>query len=484
MSHRLAVAALALALLAPAASTAAVAVAPADGAGPGGQAPVAARAAGPRATVARTVKVGHDPVRIRSAGPRKRVRLTFRATEGQLLNLALWAKGGRYDFPRPPCAAWELRRGRRVIEPWAPGFWKVPRTATYVATVEPCERITARAQLRKVVRTDARLDGPPTRVGGRRDVTHLVQVDVPAGEMVSVLERSEVKYVILPDATTVTTSPSGTIITLEAGRPVGVPRTPTTPGRHYLVPDPGARLTISHALEHDAEVDGSTVPLRNLGAPARSHLVGFTGQAGQWIYPELVGPDGRALPALRRSVSLLGPDLAPVSRWLMTPCPGEATSTDCVQLAAGPWQLPATGTYRMTVSMRGSTGGDSVDLRVRSAAVADALTVDGPAVTYAAATPGQWVVGALPDDATDATVATVGDVSASLTDWRVTAVTGFPNVCGHRSGNGCSDYYYSQLTPADPTRALSHDYNAGPRLAVLAVPPGVQGSLSLSLSGR
>lgn len=480
MLHRLTAALLGLVLLVPAGAV----TAPAASAAEDRAAPAAARAAAPRATVARTVRVGHVPVRFRSAGPKKTVRLTFRGTNGQFLNLALWAKRGTSTFGRPPCATWELRRGRHVVKPWAPGYWKIPRTATYVATVEPCERLTGRAQLRTVVLTDALLDGSPTQVGQRRGVTHLVRVGVPAGEVVSVLESPAVKYVILPDATTVTVTSYASSLALEAGRPVGIPRTPTTPGRHYLVPAPGAQLNVSRALRHEARVDGTAVTLPGLGAPGRKHLVSFTGQAGQWIYPELVGADGRAVAAPLRATSLLGPDLAGISSWLMTPCPGEPTSTDCVQLAAGPWQLPATGTYRMTVSVARSTGADSFDLRVRAATVTGALTVDGPAVTYAATSPGQWVVGALPDDATSATVATVGNVSSSLTDWRVTAVTGFPNVCGPRSGNGCPDYYYTELTPADPTQGLSSDYNVGPRLALLAVPPGVQGSLDLSLSGR
>ena len=480
MSHRLGAALLGLILLISAGAVAA----PATRAAEGREAPVAARAEAPRATLARTVQVGHDPVRIRSAGPKKTVRLTFRGTEGQFLNLALWATIGRYTLPRPPCASWELRRDGRVIRPWAPGYWKIPRAATYVATVEPCKRITGRAQLRKVVVTDALLDGSPTQVGRRRDATHLVKVGVPAGEVVSVLESPAVKYVILPDATRVTVTSYASSLALEAGMPVGIPMTPTAPGRHYLVPDPGAQLNISRALKHDAQVDGASVSLPNLGAPGRKHLVSFTGQAGQWIYPELTGTDGALVPAGLRKISLLGPDLAHLGRWLMTPCPGEATSNRCVQLAAGPWQLPATGTYRIAASVARSTGADAFDLRVRAAVVADALSVDGPAVTYTATSPGQWVIGALPDDATYTTLASVGNVSASLTDWRVTAVTGFPNTCGPRSGNGCPDYYYTALTPAVPTHILTSDFNAGPQLALLAVPPGVQGSLDLSLSSR
>ena len=147
MQHRLTAALLGLVLLLPAGAV----TAPAASAAEDRAAPAAARAATPRATVARTVRVGHDPVRIRSAGPKKTVRLTFRGTKGQFLNLALWAKRGTATFGRPPCATWELRRGRHVVESWAPGYWKVPRTATYVATVEPCERLTGRAQLRTVV---------------------------------------------------------------------------------------------------------------------------------------------------------------------------------------------------------------------------------------------------------------------------------------------------------------------------------------------
>ena len=480
MLHRFTTVLLGLVVLVPACA----ATAPSVGASEDRVARGTARPAAPRVTVARTVRVGHDPVRIRSGGPKKTVRLTFRGTKGQLLNLALWTKRGGFTTLRPPCASWELRRDRRAIKPWAPGYWKIPRSATYVATVEPCKRITGRVQLRKVVVTDALLDGSPTQVGRRRDVTHLVQVGVPAGEMVSVLESPAVKYVILPDATTVTPTSDGTSLALEAGRPVGVPMTPTTPGRHYLVPDPGAQLSVSRALKHEAEVDGTAVPLANLGAPGRTHLVSFAGQAGQWIYPELTGADGGAVPVPLRRTSLLGPDLARIGSWLMTPCPGEPTSTDCVHLAAGPWQLPASGTYRMTVSVARSTGADAFDLRVRAAALAGALTVDGPASTYAATSPGQWVIGALPDDATYTTVASVGNVSASLTDWRVTAVTGFPNVCGPGSAQGCPDYYYTELTPAVPTHTLPGDFNAGPQLALLAVPPGVQGSLDLRLSSR
>ena len=287
--------------------------------------------------VARTVKVGHDPLRVRADGPKKTVRLTFRGKEGQFLNLALWAKGGGSSFPRPPCASWELRRNNVVIKPWGPGYWKVPRTGTYVASVEPCKRLTGRVRLRKVVVTDAVLDGSITQVGERRDVTHLVKVGVPAGEVVT--------YV-----------------------------------------------------------------------------------------------------------------------------------------GGGPSQLPADGTYQMSAYVQGSTGSDEFGLRVRAAVAADALTVDGPAVTYAATSPGQWVIGTIPEAATSSTVATASNVSPTLSDWRVTAVTGFPNPCGPESGQGCPDYYYSDLTPADLTQPLASDYNIGPRLALLSVPPNVQGSLDLRLT--
>lgn len=388
-----------------------------------------ARAAAPRIVLRRTVKVGHDPIKI-PRSKKAKVQLTFRGKKGQFLNLALWAKGYSSWWLRPPCASWELRRNHKVIKAKAPGYWKVPRTAKYVATVKPCQRLAARAQLRRVVVNDAVLDGAITKVGKRRDVTHLVKVRVPGGDVVSARGTDDIKYVILPDATTIVPRWGGNDLALEAGRPAGVPKTPSTTGRHYLVTDPGAQLNISRAVKQVAQVDGPRLSLTNQGAPARKHLITFSGQAGQWIYPELTGADGRTVPAGSKAVFVNGPDLAYITNAILTRCPGEATVTECNQLVEGPWQLPAAGTYRMTVTVPGSTGADTFGLRLRAAAVADALTVDGPAVTYTASSPGQWVIGAIPDSATHTTIATISSVSAALTDWRVTAVTGFPNVCG------------------------------------------------------
>jgi len=300
-------------------------------------------ATAPRLVVARTVTVGHAPLRIRADGPKKDVRLTFRGKEGQFLNLALWPKAGGTSFQGPPCASWELRRNDKVIKPWGPGYWKIPRTATYVASVEPCKRLAGRVQLRKVVVTDAVLDGSITQVGERRDVTHLVQVGVPAGEVVTTLEDEKIKYVILPDGTTIIPRPFYGI-SLEAGRAAGVPLTPSTPGRHYLVPDPGAQLNISRALKQEAQVDGPQVTLANQGALSRRHTIRFTGGAGQWIYAELTGADGKTVPLGRKVVGVSGPDLGFIHNRIWATCPGEETTTDCDYIGYGAWQLPAGGT--------------------------------------------------------------------------------------------------------------------------------------------
>ena len=474
MFRGLVAASVALAVLVPAAASTAQAPSTRDAA--------ASRAtAAPREVVARTVKVGHDPLRIKADGPKKTVRLTFRGKEGQLLNLALWAKGGGESFPRPPCASWELRRGSKVIKDWAPGYWKIPRTATYVASVEPCKRLGGRARLRKVVVTDAVLDGSITQVGERRDVTHLVLVGVPAGEVVTTLEDDEIKYVILPDGTTIIPRP---FYGISPGSGHGRRCATDTQHARAPLPRPRPRGAAQHRSGAEAGSPGRRprVTLANQGARARRHLITFTGKAGQWIYAELTEADGKTVPLGRKRVGLSGPDLGFIHNRILATCPGEETTTDCDYIGYGAWQLPADGTYQMSAYVAVSTGSAAFGLRVRAAVVADALTVDGPAVTYAATSPGQWVIGTIPESATYTTIATASNASASLTDWRVTAVTGFPNTCGSKGGNGCADYYYADLTPADLTQPLSHDYNAGPRLALLSVPPNVQGSLDLRLT--
>ena len=130
-----------------------------------------------------------------------------------------------------------------------------------------------------------------------------------------------------------------------------------------------------------------------------------------------------------------------------------------------------------------------MSVRVRSALRAAPATVDGPPVTYTAASPGQWVVGDLPELPRDESggsgvIMAISNASGSLGDWRVRAVSGY-GPCRPGLLNECFNVHganVSTLSPTSTTAALPWDTFANQAVAVLAVLPGATGSLDLSLT--
>jgi hypothetical protein len=410
------------------------------------------------------VRLGHKPVRY--DGKRSSVRLTFPGRRGQLVELAHWS-----EWTEDPCVRTSLHRSTsRTVAAWATGYWRLPRTGTYTAVLRPCgdDRTSMRVQVRKVEIRDASIDGPAMPVDPDPDVTHLLRVRVADGELVSVRPSRTPRHLIRPDRT-IEAPATGWFLLSGAGR-------------HRRAARPGTTIAVSRVLDHAGTLDGSAVELDNAGVEAREHAVAFTAQAGQWVYPELQDASGAAIPDVRARTVVLRAGATRLDSHVLTPCPGTSTTQPCDFLVNGPWQVPATGTYRMVTAVGGSAASYTFSLRVRSAAVAPPLALDGPPVTYTSTAPGQWVVGSYTEGLTGSAVARAVRASESLTDWRLSLAAGFPNVCPPRdTSNGCADYFVASLTPGSPTQRAPQDGNTGPATAVLTVPPGVMGSLEVSL---
>lgn len=111
-------------------------------------------------------------------------------------------------------------------------------------------------------------------------------------------------------------------------------------------------------------------------------------------------------------------------------------------------------------------------------------------MTYTSASPGQWVVGNLPELPRDESGGSgvsmaISNASGSLGDWRVRAVSGY-GPCRPGLLNECFDIYGPPnaftLSPTSTTAPLPWDTFANQAVAVLAVLPGATGSLDLSLT--
>lgn len=427
--------------------------------------------AGAAVTKSRTVDLGHKPVR---ASSRDRVRLTFDGRKGQLVHLARWAD-------TETCGRRVLKKANgATVKQWAPGYWRLPRTGTFTAIGKPCraEKQRVRLQVRRVVREDRLLEGDTTTVGTNSRVTHLVPFRLVGGQRAYIDGRG-VQALIRPDRTVTHVSPGETVVPVEGGAasPVGMD-VPSPPGRYFVEVAPGARFELRVSVVRTVGVDGAPVVV-----PAgQSARLSFSGTAGQWVHAEITSATtGEAAYRNRMYNVIQGVDYFLPA--VQVDCPGGGRGS-CQVI-----QLPADGTYAVSVPI--SEGDDlDVSVRVRSALRAAPATVDGPAVAYTSASPGQWVVGDLPELPRDESggsgvTMAISNASASLGDWRVRAVSGY-GPCRPGLLNECFNIYGPPnaftLSPTSTTAPLPWDTFANQAVAVLAVLPGTTGSLDLSLT--
>ncbi len=427
-----------------------------------GAAPVADAAQ----VVKRDVRLGHKPVNFHV--DTTTVRLTFDGRRGQLVHLAHWTGMGY------TCLTTRLRRhGASDVRPWAAdGYWKLRRSGTYTVAVKTCEgtsRIRSKVQIRKVVVQQAEVDGPSIRPGFNQDVTRLVKVPLAAGERLKVDNFHNVTHLLLPGHPT-PERVSRERIYLEAGTQPAYGAAVSSVGDHYLVMRPDTRGTVpdtpvrvTRALHHRGALDGPAIPLANGGVAERMHMVTFDAPAGAWVYGVATSSSGSVV----ATGEVIGRDGRSLNHY-------------------GAVQIETAGTYRMQLTVPQSLAGDSFSLRVRTAAVAEPLTLDGPPVAYTAGTPGQWVIGPYTEGLHDGEArVTATEVAASLTDWGATLFTGRANNCPpDDTSNGCPDYWVTHVSPGQPTAWVAQDGNVGPSMVLLRVPPTVQGSLKLTLSRR
>ncbi|NPD04359.1 hypothetical protein HN031_06615 [Nocardioides sp. zg-1308] len=465
MLHRLAVTALGLALLVPTqAASSSAAPAPRD-------------AAASSATAKnRDVALGHRSV---GASSRARVRLTFDGRDGQLVNLARWGEART-------CGARVLRtRSGRVVQPWARGYWRLPRTATYTALAKPCRRLPeqkVRVQVRRVVEHPAAVPGVAGVVGRRTRVTHLVPVPVGQAQSVEATTSAPVTEVVGPDRKVTHPPATGPLVL-------------TTPGEHWVALPPETAFETVLTVRHAAQVDGPRIPVPALGTAATTHEVGFTGQAGQWVYAELLDPaTGAVASDTTRAIRVVRPDGRELQDAILHDC-GQMNANDGCTVR-GPWRLPATGDYTMTIAADGPAAERPTTLRIRAAAVADDLAVNGPSVTYAATSPGQWVVGRYPvtppvlvpapgggqTSPGTLTYLEASNVSPALGAWGITVATSFPFYALNCSDKAC-EYVSDHLDPGRLRIMTPPSWWVGTQsFALLVVPPDAQGSMDLTLT--
>jgi hypothetical protein len=416
-------------------------------------------------TKSRTVDLGHKPVRVSS---RDRVRLTFDGRKGQLVHLARWADAetcGRRVLKKADGAA---------VKPWATGYWKLPRTGTFTALSKPCraEEQRVRLQVRKVVQHDAAVPGEVTTIGRRSGVTHLVPVAVGTDERVGLVPSSPVVEVVGPDRrATPGTDPA----------PVLQER-----GRHWVALEPRSTLETTLTVRRSAQVDGATIALPRMGTASTTQEVVFTGAADQWVYAELLDMTGAVAADTGRDIRVHGPDGREVEKVILHQCRPLRVDS-CT--TTGPWLLPSNGQYRLTLVADTPATEQATTLRIRAALVAPELTVDGPPVTYAATSPGQWVVGRyartplLSGEAYTGTWVHTSNATPSLGRWTLTLAPRFPYSLScdpQRDGMACDDYGRRTILPGSPPVMTLPD--EGAPWAVLVVPPNAQGSVDVTLT--
>jgi hypothetical protein len=464
MLRRLGGCAVALALLLPIQAVAAAPSAQAD------------QRAATSSSKVRVVKLGHRPVRATTAD---KVRLTFEGRKGQLVNLA------RVDATAQ-CGGRVLRTGGRTVKRWAQGYWRLPRTATYTAINKPCrnqDKTRVRLQVRKVVRQDRALPGEPSRAGRSTKVTHLVPFRVLPQQIAHVTAGTF--DLIRPDrsiARGLGGEDTSYLVSDQPG-PMRYDR-PSPVGRYFAEVAPGTEARFSVAQLQPVAVDGPAVTVTRGAADNVSAKLVFTGEAGQWIYPELTSGTGDPTETrwwIAQVLDVFGEFPARVGG----ECPGGDQTSFCPII-----QLPANGTYVMDV-LNGPGHGTAVQVRVRSAARVAPATVDGGTVAYAVPTPGQWVVGELPElprqesGGSGATV-TLSNAAGPLGDWRVRTVSGYGRCNPSVEMSACFGIHEppnaftmspSALTSPAPWDAFEHA-----SVAILAVPPGATGSLDLTVT--
>lgn len=404
-----------------------------------------------------TVKLGHAPVRTTT---KTKVRLVFGGRRGQLVNLAVDSAGA--------CGAPVLRSEAGRVKPWAAGYWRLPRTATYVAVSKPCRDGERKAvRVRRVVQHPAAVPGVRQVVDKRTRVTHLVPVRVATGQRARV-EPGATVSVIAPSRRTSTVTPDGAEL-----RAVG---------RHWVELRPGGWLDTSLTVEHEAKVDGTSIPIARTGTASTTHEVAFDGTAGQWVYAELLDAAGNVAADTGRDVRVHAPDGREVEKVVLHTRRPTRLVPGCT--TTGPWLLPATGSYRMALVADTPASEQSITLRLRAAVVAPPLTVDGPAVTYAAASPGQWVISSYVDAPQGGHAwVQASNASASLGAWSFTMAPRFPwsLSCGEQDGNGCDEYWRTSIGPGSP-RAETLAWTTPDSYALLVVLPSGQGSIDVALT--
>ena len=291
------------------------------------------------------------------------------------------------------------------------GYWRLPEGGRYVLVRRPCVAAPVTLQLVKLVAPQARPDGRPVRLPApRRGYLPAVEVVVPQQGRIAVDggakglwdddlyldglrmplrgfgEDSEplgVSPWFVESGRPMTDTYERRIVTAEDAHSMeGVPVTPEAGQHLLLVPRGATRVQVTTASRRRVSIDGPAITLKAGDQPRRERSLEFDGVAGQYVHLESVGSlaltDG----------SVLGPD----GSYLPVPDVTSYLGGDAF------WHLPATGRYRLLVTVDDSEQDFPADattqVRLRTIRqLSQPLAADGTLNRLATASPGEWVLG-------------------------------------------------------------------------------------------
>lgn len=425
---------------------------------------------------------GDGPVRANRAG--QLITLRFRGRAGQLIDYRTPARGSdRARLVGPGGRVSALAASNST------DIWRLPRGGVYTLRTSHCHRVkcyseaTKSLQLRRLHRKAIPVNGDAVVLRAGRRSAQVGDLR-PRGERVLLRRTRGSGYdLAVPDGRISRSNSSRVVIDPQgrlsnyAGYPVTHPPYPTvaeeqpdtTKAAFMILPAKlgrSVRMRASTALPATAlQVDGPEVS--TTGSAYRERVFTFTGDAGTLVYPPSSYP------------YQLGRLEAPIEG---DPAQWTDNNTRVSPYDDGAaWLLPVTGTYHLYVFE--PQAGTTTTMRLRQATDVGAIGVGAPAITFPAATAGQWAFATV-DIATVRPSRLTASAASTNGAWEaVLAPTWSWGPCSRYGPQDCGARTYARVT--DSTLSAPVDYwFGGEHLLVFRPAPGTAGSVDLMVEAK